>query len=45
MKAAFKMLKMELLCQLIPGLKILAVYGEGAVNDRTSQKWFAIFHA
>ena len=25
--------------------KICAVYGEGAVTDRTCQKWFAKFHA
>ena len=25
--------------------KIRAVYGEGAVTDRTCQKWFAKFHA
>ena len=25
--------------------KISAVYGEGAVTDRTCQKWFAKFHA
>ena len=25
--------------------KICAVYGEGAVNDRTCQKWFAKFYA
>ena len=25
--------------------KICAVYGEGAVTDRTRQKWFATFHA
>ena len=24
--------------------KICAVYGEGAVTDRTCQKWFAKFH-
>ena len=25
--------------------EICAVYGEGAVTDRTCQKWFAKFHA
>ena len=25
--------------------KICTVYGEGAVTDRTCQKWFAKFHA
>ena len=25
--------------------KVCAVYGEGAVTDRTCQKWFAKFHA
>ena len=25
--------------------KIYVVYGEGAVTDRTCQKWFAKFHA
>ena len=25
--------------------KICAVYGEGAVTDRTCQKWFVKFHA
>ena len=33
--------KMQLKCKK----EVCAVYGEGAVTDRTCQKWFAKFHA